>query len=41
MYTGEGSGGQGKMEATGGEIVCGAPNDPHGEGIDDDEMTMI
>ena len=26
----EGSGEQGKMEETGCEIICGAPNNPHG-----------
>ena len=33
----EGSGEQGKMEETGCEIICGAPNDPRGSGIDDDD----
>ena len=33
----EGSGGQGKMEEIGCEIICGAPNDCRGQGIDDDD----
>ena len=33
----EGSGQQGKMEKTGCEIIFGAPNDPRGYGIDDEE----
>ena len=33
----EGSGEQGKMEKTGCEIIFGAPNDPRGYGIDDEE----
>ena len=33
----EGSGEEGKMEETGCEIICGAPNDTRGEGIDDND----
>ena len=29
----EGSGEQSKMEETGCEVICGAPNDPRGYGI--------
>ena len=29
---------EGKMEETGCEIICGSPNDPRGEGIDDDDV---
>ena len=37
----ESSGGQGKMVKTGCEIICGARNDPRGQGIDDEMMMMI
>ena len=33
----EGSGEQGKMEKTGGKMICVCPNDPRGKGIDDDD----
>ena len=37
----EGGGEQRKMEETGCKIICGAPNDPRGEGIDEVKRLLL